>query len=81
MAVEHPGKRSDPGKLARDREAIRKAQQAVQVAPQTPNVLGLASEVIKRKILVRKARRMGYGAAPQKAGAAVLGTRRPDDAA
>lgn len=76
MAAEHPGKRSNPGKLAKERDAIRKSQ-AEQVGPPQPSVPELALKALGDKMLRNKGRRLGFGAAPQKQGAAVVGLRRP----
>ena len=61
------GKRSDPKKLAKERAAI-----AADIEKhETPSLI----EMIKEKIARRRGRRMGYGAAPSKAGATVIGHR------
>lgn len=72
--AEHPGKRSNPQKLAKEREAIRKSQ-AEQVSPAPPSTPELIFKALGNKMLRNKGRRMGFGPSPQKAGALVKGTR------
>ena len=95
-----PGKRSDPKKLAADREAIRESvesfdrrQHVYKSAAKAvedykafkatgEGTLGEAFknvvvEPIQGKVARRRARRAGYGPAPQVEGAAQVGFRKP----
>ena len=62
-----PGKRSDPGKLAKEREKIRKDIEARE-NPQ-PNLLERFITETKKKINIRRQRKSGYGPPPRVPGA------------
>jgi hypothetical protein len=68
-----PGQRSDPGKLAKEREKIRKDIEARE-APKTNPLQDLVTET-KKKINIRRQRKNGYGSVPQVPGALQHGFR------
>ena len=72
-----PHKRTDPGKLARDREAIRKSQEAM-AKPKT-DFFGTLKNIDKgikqyfgRKFQENKEKAEGYGPNPRMEGAGVI---------
>lgn len=78
-----PGKRSDPGKLAREREAIRKDKESRETprheAMEKPhNFLLDVIEHTKKKINIRRQRKQGYGYPPRVPGALQVG-HKPED--
>lgn len=67
-------KRTDPGKLAREREAIRKSQTATETGPR-PTIFEPLLKKIEMNRLRRTAKRRGFGPAPQIQGALVKVTK------
>lgn len=79
-------KRSDPTKLAKEREAIAQSQAEVEKPEEsTLSLIGRALkqgvEGVKKKVEVRRRRQRGYGPPPQVPGAMQYGFKKPDTTA
>lgn len=81
MRKEQPGKRTDPGKLARDRAAIRKDVESREKPERKESPLELFIRGVKLKIEDRRRRGAGFGPPPRVPGALQHGFKKPDDTA
>lgn len=77
-----PYKRTDPGKLAREREAIRKSQERMNKPPE-PNILQRIDTALKNKIASNRRKAAlkydiggPFGSPPLRSGAEVIGQKK-----